>query len=260
VSGNPDWPLHSGISVVLGLAAVAAAARRRPAEGGPLGFAVLCAASLGLASGLVWAFLVAARETYYPFETVRAWALWGLQLVLAAALVDAAWRQFAAPRPAEGPRHVAAALDDLRRPGRRLAGLGGLAHALMAGTAVLGTLLLIFDGRYRDFLVPDFLAPAAVIAGLALLRAGRDGIAGLGLSGLLAGERATAGTPPRSWAEAARAAPLAAALATLLPLAALGIVIAEGPVNREADAWALLLLLLAVPFVGDVLAWRGRRG
>ncbi len=117
-----------------------------------------------MASALVLAAHVAWTETYYTFETIRAALLFALEVVLAAAILESAALLLTDPSS--------------KSPGR-LANLGDAAATLMAAVAVVATLLLVFDGRYRDFPVPDYLVPGLALPALGLIRMALQG-GGLG--------------------------------------------------------------------------------
>ncbi|UEM21527.1 glycoside hydrolase [Skermanella mucosa] len=238
---NPDWMRHFALSSGLAIAAVLAAAAAVPglatrlSPGRALALAVL---AQGMASALVLAGHVAWTQTYYPFETVRAALLFALEVVLAAAILDSAARLLADPR--DGKVGV-------------LAGAGTAAAWTMAAVAVVATALLIFDGRYRDFPVPDYLVPGLALPALGLVRLVLQGGGpnSLTVRGALGG--ASAAALPSVLAGRA-----ALALAVLLPLGAVGIVIREGTVNTEAMAWAGLLVLTAVPYAAAIAAARSK--
>lgn len=219
VVADPLWRWHAAAAIVLAVAGAALAARRRPL--GAAGFLATAALAQGLAGGLVWAVHVAAGETYYPFEMVRAWALVAVHAVAAASIL----RAFAgALAGGEG----------------RLGRLGRAAVALLTLTAVAQTALLVVDGRYRDFLVPDLAGPAIGLLLLGLVRAGR-------------GEALPFTVFPASpWTGRAAAA--------LLILGAAAIVLSEGWDNREAVTWAVLLAVLAVPWAATAVQSRNRSG
>jgi exo-beta-1,3-glucanase (GH17 family) len=229
VVADPLWRRHAAAAIVLALAGTALAVRRRPL--GAAGFLATAALAQGLAGGLVWAVHVAASETYYPFETMRAWALVAVHAVAAASILRAFAEALGGGRPGgEG------------RPGDegRLGRPGGTAVVLLTLTAMAQTALLVVDGRYRDFLVPDLAGPAVGLLLLGLVRVDR-------------GEAmpfAVIPVPPR----AGRAA------AVLLVLGAAAIVLSEGWVNREAVTWAVLLAVLAVPWAAVAVQSRNRSG
>jgi exo-beta-1,3-glucanase (GH17 family) len=228
VVADPYWRLHAAWAIAIGLAASTAAFLRRRSLG-LLGAAATAAAAFGLSSGFVWAVHVAATQTYYPFETLRAWVLVGLHAAAAAAMVAAVARTLSA-----GPDPAGAVL------GR----IGNWAAALMTVGALLQTLLLVVDGRYRDFLVPDYAGPVVVLLVLGLLRA---------VKGMRGAEAAAVLRLPEH-PERPGGTDLAAGL--LLAAGAVGIVAVEGPVNREAVTWGVLMLGLAIPHAASGLLRR----
>jgi exo-beta-1,3-glucanase (GH17 family) len=256
---NPLWPVHYGLSTGLIALAVLTAAFARPGLRRPGGLLVLALLAQGMASALVLAGHTAWTQTYYPFETARAAVLFALEAVLALTVLDAAARRLAGTEPVGSGAGFATVRDlpaRLRRPDRTLADLGSAVAAVMTAVAILATLLLVFDGRYRDFPVPDYLIPVFALPVLGLLRLVRSGggIAAFAFGGLLGGPicAAAPATPRRSWREAAAAVPVEAAFVALLVPGALGIVIAEGVNNREALIWAGELLLLAIPYAATL--------
>ncbi len=155
---NPYWVRHFALSSGLAVLAVLAAAATTPGLVSRLrpGRAILLAVlAQGMASALVLAAHVAWTETYYTFETIRAALLFALQAVLAAAILELAARLLT---------------DPSRKSSGRLANLGDAAAILMAAVAVVATVLLVFDGRYRDFPVPDYLVPGLALPALGLIR------------------------------------------------------------------------------------------
>lgn len=228
VVADPYWRVHAAWAIGLGLAAGIAAFLRRPGLG-VAGAAATAAAAFALSSGFVWAVHVAATQTYYPFETLRAWVLVGLHAVAAVALVLAFARTLSVGPDPAGPV---------------LGRVGNAAAVLMTCAALLQTLLLVMDGRYRDFLVPDFAAPVVVLLALGLVRA---------LKGLR-GVQAFAVLHLPEHPERPGGSDLVAAL--LLAAGAVGIVAVEGIVNREAVTWAALVLGLAIPHAATGLLRR----
>lgn len=238
---NPDWMRHFALSsglAIMAVLAVAAAVPGLPAALRPGRALFLAILAQSMASALVLAGHVAWTQTYYPFETVRAALLFALEAVLAAAILESAARLLADPRGV--------------KPGM-LAGPGAAAAWIMAAVAIVATALLIFDGRYRDFPVPDYLVPGLVLPALGLARLALQGggAAALTVRGALAGA-STAAFP------SVLAGRAALALALLLPLGAVGIVVREGTDNTEAMAWAGLLVLTAIPYAAAAAAARGK--
>ncbi|HEV7371207.1 hypothetical protein [Arenibaculum sp.] len=229
VVADPLWRWHAAAAIALGVAGAALAARRRPL--GAAGFLAAAVLAQGLAGGLVWAVHVAAGETYYPFETLRAWALVVVHAIVAAAIL----RSFA-----DALAGGAGQFDRFGGAGR-LGRFGGAAVALLTLSALAQTGLLVADGRYRDFLVPDIAGPAIGLLLLGLARMGRG--------------------MPHPFAVFPASSRTATAAAILLAAGAVAIVVAEGWVNREAVTWAVLLAVLAVPWAAAApLQSRNRSG
>ena len=248
------WPIKAGLSVILALSLLAAALRRRPTVS-IAGFAVIALLAHGLAAAFVHAADIGYAWHYYLHDRLLAAGVLGLEAVLAYAVLMETVRLWRAPMPL----YDAAAPEPAE--GASLAFWGGKAMTLLATLAVLWSLLLIFDGRYRDFPVAPYLISAVGLFGLVLCRAGRrpvgcDLAAALSASHLLGVFAQTTIGPDsrRSLGAAARTVPTATALATLLPLCAVGVVLSEGSVNREADWWAVLQVVLAVPYLATLLA------
>jgi hypothetical protein len=250
---NPYWVRHAALSSGLAVLAVLAVAAATPGLISSLrpGRAILLAViAQGMASALVLAAHVAWTETYYTFETIRAALLFGLETALAAAILEAAARLLNDPRST--------------KPGR-LADVGETAATVMAVVAILATLLLVFDGRYRDFPVPDYLVPGLALPALGLIRMVLQdgGLSAFTLRGALTGQPAgptlapAVSGRPRSLRDLAKVAPTKMAFTVLLLLGALGIVIREGVMNTEALQWAGLLVLTAIPFAAALLLARG---
>ncbi|MBM3733184.1 MAG: hypothetical protein FJW24_06925 [Acidimicrobiia bacterium] len=164
-------------------------------------------------------FLVAASRG--PLEWAIGAVGLGLGLVLAALAAMALARGFA-DRPIPP---TSDALAWLARP--RWTSLDrNLTYALIRFAflfaAVVHTLSLLFDGRYRGFPVAGFLIPAAVFAGMAWLGS----------------KRRDAANDPQGWA-----------MAWLLAAGGIAVAILEGWANHQALMWGLTALLLALPWL-----------
>jgi len=250
---NPYWVRHFALSSGLAVLAVLMAATATPgliSRLRPSRAILLAVLAQGMASALVLAAHVAWTETYYPFETIRAALLFALEVVLAAAILESTARLLTDPSS--------------KTPGQ-LANLGDAAAILMAAIAVVATLLLVFDGRYRDFPVPDYLVPGLALPALGLIRMVLQGggLIALTVHGALTGQPGgptlapAVSNQPRSLRDLAKVAPSEMAFTVLLLLGSLGIVIREGIANTEALQWAGLLVLTAIPFGAALLLARG---
>ncbi|BBK44544.1 beta-1,6-glucan synthase [Allostella vacuolata] len=220
---NPHWHIHFAITSLGALLLLGWMAATRRELGG---HALLWAAAGAqiLATAALVAILMewqVAYSTYRLLWTAFAAGITGASVVLYAL----AFRGLAAPRKAGPPGWARSA---------------GRLYTLWAVMAVVHTLLLAFDGRYRDF--PNLLFALPVLATLVLVAArfalgqarGRGALAIDGLFG--------AGTGPAVSGDR-RAILFGAAL-----MGSMGLVIGETLANREALVWAAMSLLLAVPF------------
>ncbi len=251
---DPAWPVKAALSALLMVGTMLWLLRARPMPP-PAALAVLAAFSQTFATAFVHAGDIAFSWHYFAHDLALAILLLVLQAVLAAAILVEVAGLWAAPPVL----HDAAEPEPLE--GAALVFWGGKAMSLLATLAVLWTVLLITDGRYRDFPVAPYLIPALGIPGLALCRALRrpascDLAASLSASHLLGTFAQTTNAPARhpSLFGAFATVPVAGAFAILLPLGALGIVITEGTVNHEAMQWAALLLALALPWLATLVA------
>ena len=248
------WPLKAGLATLLMLGVMTCLLRARP-ELPTAGAAVLAVFSQGFAAAFVHAADIAVSWHYYPYDLALAALLLVLQAVLAAAIlveIAALWSEPAVLHDAAEPEPI---------EGAALVFWGGKAMALLTALAILWTVLLIADGRYRDFPVSSYLIPALGLLGLALCRAirrptGCDLAAALSASHLLGTYAQTANAPAwsRSLFKALATVPVAGSFAIALPLGALGIVWNEGTVNHEAMIWAGLQVILAIPWLATVAA------
>jgi hypothetical protein len=118
----------------------------------------------------------------------------------------------------------------LRRPHLpvdRVLGLG-LLRFTVSVTALVVSLGLAFDPRYRDFPNAAFALPALAFAAIAL-------------------KRGDAFRPAPLWREEA-------ALAALFALSAAIILVNETPLNLAADLWCAIVALLILPLAGALRA------
>jgi exo-beta-1,3-glucanase (GH17 family) len=176
----------------------------------------------GLAAGVATgaALAEAGRQMAYAMQSPWDWAVGVLVCVaalltaLASARELAAWLK-ASPAPAETPS----------RGWRALAAFASSrAHFLWLVAVAWEDLLLVFDGRYRDYPVAVFLVPALA----------------------LAIQRSAVGT------DAVRKLAEDRLLATWLPLAALALLIDAHAANAAVWSWSLCNVLLAAPVL---VAW-----
>ncbi|NYZ13203.1 glycoside hydrolase [Azospirillum sp. RWY-5-1] len=271
---NPQWPTLFAAATGLGLALFAVVGRAA-AGLSTGGTALLAALGLGLGSAFVRALDRALHWNYYWQDVTLGYAMLAAEAVLAVALTAAVHRTLAARGPERGPL----------LPVGAFAGAGGLERAgavaalALAGLAAVWSILIIVDGRYRDFPNPDMVIPAVGLLVLGAARAVRrpDGTAPV--AAFAAGSLFTAAVPAGTPSGRLR---VEAVLAALLLAGAAGTVIAEGFVplesliygqlpfmealhevdwsqpNLEALSWAALQLLLALPFAAALATARGR--
>ncbi|HIJ63507.1 MAG TPA: exo-beta-1,3-glucanase [Rhodospirillaceae bacterium] len=251
-----DWPLRAGLALVAGALATIVFGRAIASAAALLVFALL-------AQGLAWA----AVTTAFHAEAVsfRWWQdLWavfrgGLAAAMALAVADRAAALLAGTgTPLFG-----------RPAGNRPAAWGGRLAIVFAGYAVVWTLLLTVDGRYRDIPDIDFSVPVIGLAALAVIRALRsDGgwPAAIAVDSLF-GEAPAERSRLLRWLAGGLVACAGLALisegvavigedfmkdhptfAEQAPLVLSGMI-----ANREMILWAVMQLVMAVPFVA---AWR----
>lgn len=284
----PHWPVLFGVSSVLalGLFALGLFALGLGGVGGRMpvaGVAVLA----GLATGIAAAFTAAADRAlhwnYYWQDVALGWAMLALEAALGLGLVLATGRALAAGGVTAAPlRPVISAAGSSAID--RLASAAALA---LAGLALAWSLLIVVDGRYRDFPNPDMVIAALGLPLLGLVRALRrpDGVplaAAFAAGGLFRAALPAAARPVRSLTRAAAALPVEAVLAAGLLAGAVATVVAEGFVplesliygqlpffealaevdwaqpNGEALRWAALQVLLALPYAASLVTARGR--
>ena len=232
---NPHWRLHFAITSAAALLLLGwMAATRR--ELGPHALLWAAAGAQILATAALAAVLMEWQVAYSTYRLL--WTAFAAGITGASVLLYAQAFRGLGARPEAGP------------PG--WGRMAGRLYTLWAVMAVVHTLLLTFDGRYRDF--PNLLFALPVLATLVLVAArlalgqarGREALAIDGLFG--------AGTGPAVSGDR-RAILFGAAL-----MGSSGLVIGETLANREALVWAAMSLLLAVPFAfGMRLRARGPR-
>lgn len=224
--------------------------------------ATVLGSSVVLAADRVWSW------AYYPFDVGLGVVLVILEAVLAATITMAASRALA------GPRLTMDALRPLRRAlgPSAIERLGGGSALALTAVAIVWSMLVVFDGRYRGFPNPHFLVGAFGLTFLGLIRAGRRMPGVPAIAAFSFGSLFRAALPRPAGASVR----IEAALAAFLVFGAVATVIAEGFVPMEsiiygqqpfltalgevewtrpnlmALGWAGLQFLLAVPFAATV--------
>ncbi len=276
-----EWPrlfaLSGGVALVL-LAGMALLRRRLPGSG----WAALILLTQTLSTLFVQAVQAAFHGKHYWHDTALAGGMLALTAALSLAVLLTAHRVLAsgglAREPLAGLRHGRPAFAPTEWVGRWAAVALGVA-------ALVWSLLIVFDGRYRDFPNVYLLIPAVALPALGALRAARrpagTGVGNaLGIAGLFRPAVPAADPPARCLCGAVRRLPVESALAAGLLLGALLTVVAEGFVplesliygqlpfrealhevdwtlpNWEALGWAALQALLAIPYAAGVLSAR----
>jgi exo-beta-1,3-glucanase (GH17 family) len=274
-----DWPLRAGLAIGFGALATIIFGRRIPGMGGYLVFAVMVQ---------ILSWLAVTTCFHANAVSFRWWQdMWtvfrgGFAVVFAIAIVERASLFLSQPRLALSGAEAAVASF-----GRTLTGtrerLKGEAMTLAYGVyAFVWTMLLAVDGRYRDIPEIDFSVPAVGLTLLILIRVvvvRRQGGAvapALALEGLFSqGATSLPGRLRRR---------LVLWLARGLVFASAAAIVSEGlsvigedfvkdhptlgeqvPMvlnamidNREMIVWAVMLLAMALPYLGSL--WQQRRG
>jgi len=280
---EPDWRLYAGISTLGALIMLILSTRGRRIPVG--GFVALAALAQVMGSGLVASLLVVVSQNFVVYQIAEAWALFVLQVVVAAAVLQAAADAVSGvPRPPTPRYRAGHSLMWGPLPGT--AGLGGNLLQRLGETAVLAmalwgvyaSLALIVDGRYRNFPVPDFVVPSLGLFVLGLLRwfdrpTGAPWWSCFSFGHLLGPARPVAMGSAKSFWQAARMVPLAALVVVGSVVGAIGVTVREvwlqgldwhaiprvaheagfatlatNGINWEALAWVVLQSMLAVPF------------
>jgi exo-beta-1,3-glucanase (GH17 family) len=219
VSNDPAWALHGACSILAGLA-LCAIGLRRGNHGLPQrrNVIILCGMTLG---GALTFGAVQAWQTLFDVHLAIAAAV---NVPAQAALAVLAMLRLSGAVPAAPARTLADATETMRalltrlRPPKLTGAFEDLAN-LFVWTAAVLQMLLLCDGRYREFPLATFAVPALVTLGRLACRdlprtgGGReDLVAGLVLAG-----------------------------------AAIGSAVLEGPRNSESLLWNACAVLLAVP-------------
>ena len=269
VSANPDWPRGFATSTLFALLVAAWAWRRAPPAG--IRAAVVVAGSAQLFATLLTVAAIGANAVAFGWwRGLWAATQFGLQLALAVLILRALLGRLGPADPSDAGRSIAVALAELRDYGALYLPLGRhtvsadklarfaagrwrrLAEWLLlvvALRALYETVMLVAAGRYRDFPIPEFLVPAIGLLAVQLI-AGHGGFSRRLAFGHAFAEGPAAPAPaPRR---------LELALGLMLLAAAAALVIVETPANREAIAWALCVVALALPYLAGWLAARHR--
>ncbi len=256
-----DWPLRAAVAIVAGIAAVLYFGRGLAGFGTAFAFAVVC-------QGLAWlsvttGFHISAVSYQW---SAQAWAIVriGAPVVLACAIAARAAAFLARESTARDRWH------------------GEVLAVIFALYAMIWTVLLVVDGRYRDIPDIDFAVPCLGAAMLIAIRFGvasREGLAAAASFGGL--------FPPRLKALTdGRRRPLLIMLAVGLLVAAVlspiseAVALSQGEdfardhptwadrwpllwraalANREMLLWAIMQLVMAIPFAVAAVAPRDRR-
>jgi len=266
------WAIAAGAGLVLFAGALAFAPAAVPAGSA----AALAFLTQGAGSALVHAYVTAHEWNHYPQDVALQWVLLVLLAVLTLALT-AGFVRAAAARTATARVLPPGPLNAVLKPGPMdgLERVGTFAVLVLGVVAVVWSFLIVFDGRYRNFPGIYMHIPAIGLLALGWLRmvrrpagmsrGGAFAIGNLfgpaipvptGAEGRLTAERwigrlLVAGAvltvlaegvlpvdaPLRGWLRGTSAAPLTA--------------IEWTRPNCEALTWALLQLLLAVPFLAS---------
>lgn len=226
VAAEPDWRTRfvagEALALVLFAVAFSRPARAAPSAGRWLALAFFIHAAGNLLVAHVGATVDASRTIVE--WTIGAGGFVG-GLIAAGFFVRALAHGFdavAAPEP------TSAVLAWLARPDRR--GLNaplalGLVRSFFLAAALVHTLELVFDGRYREFPVAGYLVPAMVFAALTWIVQDANG------------------RPER------KGDAHGTALALVLAAGAGAVAVIEGSANHQALAWTATALLLAAPWL-----------
>jgi glucan 1,3-beta-glucosidase len=216
VAPRPHWRADLAATEILALALFALAFGRKLSTGRWLALGIFAQVSAAV-------FVVQAEYVFVSSRNALEGAIGAGGLALGLGLTALASSGLARGFGSVQPPPVARTLSWLARPkwadfDRPLA--FGLARLAFLGAALVQTLALLFDGRYRGFPVAGFVVPAAIFAGLAWLGGG----------GRISD-------------------PQGRALALVLAAGGIAVGLLEGWPNHQALSWALTALLLAFPWV-----------
>jgi exo-beta-1,3-glucanase (GH17 family) len=221
VSNDPDWMLHGALSVAVGLL-LTALGLWRGANVSPARGNFITVAGMALGGALVFGAVVAWQTMYDIHLAIAAAVNVPAQAVLAV-LAMLRLRGAIAPAPERNGASVTEAVRRFVRRGLLPKPVGAFEDLcfLFVWTACVMQLLLLCDGRYREFPLSTFAVPILVTIGRLLggdvPRTGGGGeefVAGFVLAG-----------------------------------AAIGSAVLEGPLNGQSLIWNGCALLLAAPLM-----------
>ncbi|MDR3439317.1 exo-beta-1,3-glucanase [Telmatospirillum sp.] len=248
-----DWRLRAGLAIAAGALVTLIFGRGLPGLGSRLVLA--CLAQL-----LSWLAVTAAFHadavSFRWWQDIWAFLRGGLPVVFALAIIERASVFLADPRETIARLPTAGMVDRWR---------GAILCLFCALYAFVWTALLFFDGRYRDIPVIDFAVPVFGVAVLLAIRAVQAGRLGSPLRAAFAFDGLFIEyLEPRRTALFARGLLLAAAAALGSEgLAIIGedfskdhptlaeqvpLILQAMISNREMILWALMLLLMSVPY------------
>ena len=238
IAAQPEWRARLAATEILALALFAAAFGRPLPAGRWLALAIL-------AQSAATVFVVQAEFVFVSSRTALEWAIGAGGLALG--LMVAGVASFCLARgfgDAARPPPVAGTLSWLARPrmdSLDLALVFGIVRFAFLFAAVVQTLGLLFDGRYRGFPVAGYILPAAIFAVMACLGGGGQ------KSGVAASESSRQIYIGGGDSPAADSSGLA--LALVLAAGGIAVAVIEGPANHQALGWTLTALMLALPWL-----------
>lgn len=259
VSNLPEWPLFSGIAVLICLILLVLHAQAlimlTPAA---MAAAIFFAQALAaLYAGAIDHALIYNFSIYHNIEAALALVLEGVFAIL----LFRRLLELLAGRPAVATplRALGTAFAEVRllRGTTQLhrLRLAEWCYGLLALWIAYHAIMLVAAGRYRDFPIDYFLLPVAGLLGLRLIARAfgqnkHDGLAGIALATSFAAPQG--GQPSRFGWEA-----VLVFLLLCTPVLVLSI---ETLRNREAIYWCLITAAYALPLLGNlVLAGRARQ-
>jgi len=196
------------------------------------GNVMTCLAAFAMGDGIGACAAAQIREMVRAERTPAEWAI-GIALsvialasALWAARIVLKWTQTGAPPPT--PLGIAGVRHEFFARGMTDAFLGGLVRFVWLYFGALMNLLLIFDGRYRDFPIFLYAAPVAALSLVTLIGRKADAVPAIEEQGL------------SLW----------------LVLSSVVVLILETPQNPPAVLWVLMMALLGAPGCVRAIALR----